>query len=276
MTCSEIRPPIFEMHPIQPSLLNEIIKGKRNITAELALLLEAALGVEASFWLNLQKNYELDVARIKEAKEKKAINIAQWQVLKKFIPHKYFINQGLLNGDPQQDIERVLGIYKVSDIETVQEKVNTYEPAYFRKSPKLQIDKVNLNGWVYAAKFLAEQQEVKPFVSDTRESLIQELRKAISRNQNLVETVKSLLAEAGIKLLILPKPDKTPVDGFCFWSSQNPAIVLPLRPKHLDKFASILFQELAHVYEHLINHPGQGFLDLNLEEEGNETRLSQL
>jgi len=255
---------------IQPSLLNEIVKGKRNITAELALLLEAALGIDASFWLNLQKGYELDVARIKEAKEKKAENVARWQVLKKFIPYKYFINQGILNGDPQQDIKRVLDIYKVSNIEAIQEKVNAYEPAYFRKSSKLLIDKINLNGWVHAAKFLANQQEVKSFIPSLRESIIKQLRTAIKRNENLIETVKGILGETGIKFLILTKPDKTPVDGFCFWSGNNPAIILTLRHKHLDKFAFNLFHELAHVYEHLINHPGKDFLDLNLEENEEE------
>lgn len=40
-----------------PSVLNEIIKGKRAVTAEYALLFEAALGIEADFWINLQSRY---------------------------------------------------------------------------------------------------------------------------------------------------------------------------------------------------------------------------
>lgn len=47
------------------SQLNEIIKGKRGISADLALSLESELGVDAEIWLNLQKMYELDVARIR-------------------------------------------------------------------------------------------------------------------------------------------------------------------------------------------------------------------
>ena len=39
--------------------LNEIIHGKRGITAESALTLGDAFNMEADFWLNLQKNYEL-------------------------------------------------------------------------------------------------------------------------------------------------------------------------------------------------------------------------
>ena len=39
--------------------LNEIIRGKRGVTAESALTLGDAFDVEPTFWLNLQKNWEL-------------------------------------------------------------------------------------------------------------------------------------------------------------------------------------------------------------------------
>lgn len=39
------------------SLLNELINGKRDFTIEYALLLEAALGIDADFWINLQTDY---------------------------------------------------------------------------------------------------------------------------------------------------------------------------------------------------------------------------
>lgn len=48
---------------VKPSLLNEIIKGKRVINTEMALLIEAALGIEAKFWINLQNEYNLQKAK---------------------------------------------------------------------------------------------------------------------------------------------------------------------------------------------------------------------
>ena len=39
--------------------VNEIIHGKRGVTAESALVLADAFDMEANFWLNLQKNWEL-------------------------------------------------------------------------------------------------------------------------------------------------------------------------------------------------------------------------
>ena len=42
--------------------LNELIKGKRGITAETALDLADALGTSAKLWMNLQATYDLDKA----------------------------------------------------------------------------------------------------------------------------------------------------------------------------------------------------------------------
>jgi len=47
---------------VPPSRLYQLIAGKRAMTADTALRLEQWLGVEAAFWMNLQKSYELDVA----------------------------------------------------------------------------------------------------------------------------------------------------------------------------------------------------------------------
>lgn len=42
--------------------INEIVHGKRAITADTALRLSRYFGNSASFWLGLQMDYELDIA----------------------------------------------------------------------------------------------------------------------------------------------------------------------------------------------------------------------
>lgn len=48
---------------VYPRRLNEIVLGKRAITAETALRIARVLGTSAELWLNLQAHYELEVAR---------------------------------------------------------------------------------------------------------------------------------------------------------------------------------------------------------------------
>lgn len=78
-----------------------------------------------------------------------------------------------------------------------------------------------------------------------------ELNQAFYNNNNLLENLESILEKYGIKLIYLKKLDKTPVDGYSFWSDDSPTIVLALRYKRVDYLAFTLFHELGHIFLHL-------------------------
>lgn len=46
---------------VPPRRINEIVHGKRRITADTALRLGRFFGTTAQFWINLQSHYDLDV-----------------------------------------------------------------------------------------------------------------------------------------------------------------------------------------------------------------------
>lgn len=48
---------------VPPRRINEIVHGKRAVTADTALRLGRFFGMEEQFWLNLQAHYDLEVAR---------------------------------------------------------------------------------------------------------------------------------------------------------------------------------------------------------------------
>jgi addiction module HigA family antidote len=48
---------------VPPRRINEIVLGKRAITADTALRLARFFGTSETFWINLQGRYDLDVAR---------------------------------------------------------------------------------------------------------------------------------------------------------------------------------------------------------------------
>ena len=62
---------------VPPRRINEIVHGKRGITADTALRLERYFGVSAQFWLNLQTRYELDLAEDRVAEQIAAITPLQ-------------------------------------------------------------------------------------------------------------------------------------------------------------------------------------------------------
>jgi addiction module HigA family antidote len=55
---------------LQYTTLNEILNGKRPVTTDFALLVEAALGVEPTLLLRMQTSYNVQVAK----EDKKFIN----------------------------------------------------------------------------------------------------------------------------------------------------------------------------------------------------------
>ena len=65
------------------TMLNDILNGKRPISTDFALTLEAATGISAEMLVNMQTRYNLQVARSKKE------NISRWEKLRK-IARQYF------------------------------------------------------------------------------------------------------------------------------------------------------------------------------------------
>lgn len=58
---------------VPPRRINEIVLGKRSITADTAVRLAAALGTSERFWLGLQADYDLEEAHRTLGKDIKRI-----------------------------------------------------------------------------------------------------------------------------------------------------------------------------------------------------------
>jgi antitoxin HigA-1 len=48
---------------VPPRRINEIVHGKRGISADTGLRLSRALGLSDMFWINMQANYDAEIAR---------------------------------------------------------------------------------------------------------------------------------------------------------------------------------------------------------------------
>ena len=72
------------------SVLNDIIKGRRAVTPEVAVLLQEILGIDASYWLSLQNQYDIDRANINKKIVERKKNIEIWKVISQYCSVKYF------------------------------------------------------------------------------------------------------------------------------------------------------------------------------------------
>ena len=63
-----------EISGIQPSQLNELIKGKRGLSMDMVFKIGKALKMDPILWARSQMYYEYDLARIKFNKENKKLS----------------------------------------------------------------------------------------------------------------------------------------------------------------------------------------------------------
>ncbi len=242
--------------------LNEIIKGKRGINADIALIIGKALKMDAEIWLTLQANYELDLAKVSEKNTIRLAALDQWEMVKAYVPEKYYKKYNILTGNPVLDVPVVKEIYGVQNFEQLAGVYSHTSYSRFRKSDKLSIDKVNLVGWVKLVNYQAKAVKVSHFDVGKQDDLILELKAVFNKNKKTVEKTTEVLARFGIKLIVQPHPEKCAVDGISFWSDGNPAIGISLRHKRIDNFAFTILHELGHVFLHLINDNTAQFIDL--------------
>jgi HTH-type transcriptional regulator/antitoxin HigA len=254
---------------VKPSFLNEIIKGKRPITADLAIVLEKILEIPADYWMKFQSQYEIDCARIKEKNINKIKLIELWNIIKEYVPVHYFKKQGYLTESLEENINRIKLIYAITTIDELITIFATNKFAFYKKSEKLKIDDKNMIAWNSLAEYEARNQFINTFNFDNIEPLTQNLNAVFYENNNTLSTVKKVLNQYGIKFVTIEKLDKTPVDGYSFWSENNPAIAVTLRHSRVDNLAFTVMHEIGHIALHLKNNKEQKFLDLTHKEVNN-------
>ena len=247
---------------MQKTMLNEIIKGKRPVTADLAVLLERSLGISADYWMRFQSQYDIDVARIKEKNVQKLVHIDIWKIIKEYVPVNYFTKVGYLVDDLKTDIAKIKEVYAINNVDDLVGLSAQQKYSLFRKSDKLKISEKNVLAWNVVAKYEANKQVVQPFHPENIPNLVQELQTVFFKNKDTLTQVKNKLNEYGIKFVLVQKLEQTPIDGYTFWSGDHPAIALTLRHNRIDNFAFTVMHELGHIDLHLKGDKQQQFFDL--------------
>ena len=225
------------------SVLNDIVKGKRSVTPDIAILLEAALGKDASSWLRLQAERDLEVARKKEEFIQKQKDIETWQSIQSCCNVKYlekYISGGL--GKTIQDkIHAVLNFFNVKTADALRQAfVKDVDPAYFRKSDKFKYDPVNIFTWKYMAFNKCDSVDrPKKFTTDSLNCLIEGLQTILYENEDTMNRIAQLLREYGIRFFTLDNEKGTYIDGFSFWKGSYPAIALTLDTRRLTYWHSL-------------------------------------
>ncbi len=68
---------LAELLSVSATFVSELIRGKKSVSVAMALKLEEALQIDASFWLNAQRNYNRDLTYQKAKREMTRLNVPE-------------------------------------------------------------------------------------------------------------------------------------------------------------------------------------------------------
>ncbi|MHA2936664.1 HigA family addiction module antitoxin [Vibrio sp. RC27] len=231
-----------------PQAINEIIKGDKAITPDTAIQLEQVVGVPAEFWNNLESEYRLVLAKeqeiLKAQKETEAVS--------KF-PYLEMSKLGLVKKtrnaiEKVKELQKFFGVSSLFNIENVKE----YSPA-FRMCEKDTTSREAIAAWLRTGHLLATKQSVAEFDKNILKGNIENIRSlTLESDPNIMlRSLKQLLAECGVALVVIPHYPKTYVTGATFWYGKNkPVIMMSMRGSWGDIFWFSLMHELAHILLH--------------------------
>ncbi len=250
--------------------INEIIQGKAPITPETAIGLETVLGVEASFWLNLEANFRADLARIKN-KEQISSEI---ETSKNFPYSQMAKNDWLLATKKPEDrvihLRRFFGVASLSNIDNLPMAAN------FRRKQTKQTSVYALMAWIRQGEIQAQEVKTGVFSATALREAIPHIRKLTDSSPGFDSILKETCAECGVAVSIVPGIHGTSVQGATRWISKDKALVcLSTRYSWSDIFWFSFFHEVGHILkghkkkEIFVNFGDPGFIpeDKLLEEE---------
>ncbi len=257
-------------------VVNDILSKKRDISVEIAVLLEAIFEeTPATFWIDLQSTFDLELARQSKKVKDLERGIREWKGLGDYISLRMVKKRAGIGESVVSDLNYLCALYNVESVKDLTASLSkTYESAYFKRSEVLTTDKRNLNTWILLTRITNDHQKLSsPFSLNRINDLINRLNNIFYINKNTIENVRNTLNEFGVKFFVEKKLDKVPVDGYSFWRGENPTIVVTTRYSWLDNLAFTVFHELGHIVKHLVKDNTQDFLDIieSMSEEKTET-----
>lgn len=225
-------------------LVNEIIAGKRGVTPDTARALSAALGTSAQFWMNLETTYQLSKTAPALA------SIARAARLREHFPVREIIKRGWIESSENYEVleQRVLDFFEQ---ESVDQEIKFSHAA--RRNHEKKLSGIQL-ALLFRVRQLATTLSVPDYSKKTLHSALSDLELLMAEPVE-IRHVSRILAEAGVRFVIVEPVPGSKIEGVCFWTNGNkaPVIGLTLRFGRIDNF----WFNLRHEIEHVLNGDGK-------------------
>jgi len=221
----------------EPKVVSDLVTGKRAVAPEIAKALGDAFDTSAQYWMNLDSLYQ--IWRATDADDTVARRSRLYQVA----PIKDMVKRHWLEWSENVQVleQRVAQFFGVPIVE---ERIAFPHAARRRGAGDLSPAQ---KAWMFRAAQLAHAVHAESFSAQSFKRGMAELRQLLSHTAD-VALVPGVLADAGIRFLILEHLPRTGIDGVTFWlDEKSPVVALSLRYGRIDALWYTLMHELFHV-----------------------------
>jgi HTH-type transcriptional regulator / antitoxin HigA len=247
---------------LDESVINRLVSDRRPVDAALAITLEELFHVPAETFLELQKSYDLAKARISARPDPARTTRAY---LYGGLPVADMIKRGWIDVESVRDTEKVgselmrfFGVNRLDDIEVLPHAAKKTAVNVPVTAPQL--------AWLYRVKQIANDMLVKPYSPQGVSAAVSKL-KGLRVSPEAVGDVPRIMAECGVRFVIVESIGSAKIDGVCFWlNDRSPVIGMSLRFDRIDNFWFVLRHEIEHVLQGH-GRGGAAMLDAELEGE---------
>lgn len=227
--------------------ISEVVRGKKDISSEFANRLEYALSIPASFWMNLQSNYDREVFEINSINniDQKELNILK--DLKEVI--KYCEDYEIIECNSKKEIT-LLNIRKFLNINNLCSIPSlSIQQAAFRGSTAKKVNIYVLYAWQKLCEHLTDKVTVtNPYNIEKLKTKYEDIKKTMFLPANdMVVELKKIFLDCGIVFDVVQHFAGAPVQGFIQKKNDKVILCMTIRQSFSDIFWFTLFHEIGHL-----------------------------
>jgi HTH-type transcriptional regulator/antitoxin HigA len=225
---------------VHQSVVSALVTGKRPISLEIARDLAAAFRTDLEYWLKLETDFRLFAAGPVDD------GIARRARLFEAAPVKEMIRRRWIQATADIELleKQVLGFYGADSLDDLAAKI----PNALRKSTSYLKETASERFWLQRVKQLAPAAPVSAKFTDALFVKAMNRFKGLLGHPESVRHIPKVLADAGIRFVIVENLPRTGIDGVCVWLDKfSPVIALSLFRDRMDSVWFTLFHEMDHV-----------------------------
>ncbi len=219
-------------------LINELIAGKKAITPETAIQLGDSLGTGPELWMNLESQYQLSKVRSTDGL------IARRAKLYERFPVREMIKRGWIEATKSIEVleQQFLTFF---DVNSLEDEIPFCHAA--KKTEVHDLPSMLQLAWLCRARRIASELVIAPYTEAALRQALPRLSALLSAPEE-TRHVARVLAECGVRFVIVEPIPGSKIDGACFWLTDvQPVVALSLRLDRIDNFWFVLRHELEHV-----------------------------